>query len=400
MVVHGRRAIDMGVEKSTVAAAKTGAPHTQDAGRASWSNERQTGGRPGCGLAPSLGGNGQPLTPELQVAMQSRFAYDFSHVRIHADDRAAAVADAIGANAFTVENHIVFGTDKFAPHDPDGKRLIAHELAHVVQQQPRPRDAMLPTSFENLTLGRDGDATEREAERAAERVARGESVVIRVRAQNRLQADWVGAGIGALAGGVLGGIAGALVGGPIGALIGGGIGLLAGAIIGGLATGSKFPSYREIVGDTDVQTAITSAWSNTETAANATSRREEGFWIRLNTGTGKYEFTSTILGPSVGPTAGGSVVLGSRPADTNAGTEKAVYTVASFHTHTPTAFRPVGRAVGPSEADHRVDKSDDVVGVVYDYVESPKGSGNIPAGHPIGSPAQPYHSGPNRRQKE
>jgi hypothetical protein len=107
-----------------------------------------------------------------------------------------------------------------------------------------------------------------------------------------------------------------------------------------------------------------------------------------------------VLGPSIGPSQTGSVVLGARPADTNAGAANAIYTVGSFHTHTPTAFRPVGRPIGPSDADGRADTSDDVVGVVYDYVESPAGSGNIPAGHPLDSAAQRYHSGPNRRQRQ
>ncbi|MBL8166105.1 MAG: hypothetical protein JNJ61_29250, partial [Anaerolineae bacterium] len=94
------------------------------------------------------------------------------------------------------------------------------------------------------------------------------------------------------------------------------------------------------------------------------------------------------------------VEIGSRPADSSPGTETAVYTVASFHTHTPTTYRTVGRAIGPSEADHRVDTSDDVTGVVYDYEASPAGSGSIPAAHPIDSAAKVYQSGPVSRQKE
>lgn len=162
----------------------------------------------------------------------------------------------------------------------------------------------------------------------------------------------------------------------------------------------QFPAYGTITGNATVQQVTNTAWRNTKQAANATSRREEGFWIRLNTTNGTYAKTATILGPSVGPTATGSVVLGTRPADTPGApalTGGATYTVASFHTHTPTTFRPVGRPVGPSGADNAADTSDDVTGIVYDYVESPAGSGSIPAGHPLNSPARRYQSGPARR---
>jgi len=348
-------------------------------------------------LTNTLGNDVRPLPEGLRSVMQRRFSYDFSRVRIHADDSAGALADSIGANAFTVENHIVFGTGKFSPHGGEGRRLIAHELAHVVQQQPVPRDVAVGASLERLTPSRRGDAAEREAEAVAVRVDRGETVVVRESAREALQADW---GFGALLGGVAGGIAGALIGGPIGALIGAGIGLIGGAIIGALAAGSSiFPSYSDIVGDADAQKAMASSWASTEAAATATTRREEAFWIRLSKKTGKYEFGAKILGPSVGPTTGGSAIPGSRPADTNPGKEDAIYTVGLFHTHTPTAFRPTGRAVGPSNADESFHQAADVAGIVYDYVESPAGSRNIPAGHPIGSPAQLYHSGPDRRQK-
>jgi Domain of unknown function (DUF4157) len=342
---------------------------------------------------------GQSLNSNLQAEMGARFGYDFSHVRLHADRESAEFADSIGANALTVGNHVIFGNGKYRPDDFDGRRLIVHELTHVVQQHPVPLGSSQSSSLEDMKLGGMNDAAEREAQALAGALPRGEQVVVRQRVSNTMQADWAGAGIGALVGGGLGALVGGLAGGPLGALIGGGIGLLAGAIIGGLAGGGMFPSYREIVADGDVQAAITGAWASTEAAATAASRREEGFWIRLNTQTKKYEFTGTVLGPSVGPGATGSVILGARPADVNPDTDNAIYTVGSFHTHTPTAFRPVGRAVGPSGADHAADTSDDVVGVVYDYTESPAGSGNVPAGHPIGSPAQSYHSGPNRRQK-
>jgi len=65
--------------------------------------------------------------------MEQRFGTDFSHVRIHADREGARSAESIGANAYTLGNHIVFGENRFAPATQSGRRLIAHELSHVVQ---------------------------------------------------------------------------------------------------------------------------------------------------------------------------------------------------------------------------------------------------------------------------
>jgi hypothetical protein len=160
-----------------------------------------------------------------------------------------------------------------------------------------------------------------------------------------------------------------------------------------------FPSFAEIVAAGEVRSAVNGAWQNTLRAATPTSRREEGFWIRHNTGSGRFEMTATIIGPVIGPNQTGSVQLGSRPADVNSGLPGGVYSVGSFHTHTPTAFRPFSRAVGPSPDDGSADNSDDVVGVVVDYVESPAGSGKIPARHPLNSPERIYHSGPDRRRR-
>jgi hypothetical protein len=364
------------------------------AGNADRQNARNGADKPRhATLTAALGGQGTSLPDPVRVDMQGRFATDFSHVRVHADAQAGAVADAIGARAFTVGNHIIFGSGRFATGDADGIGLIAHELTHVVQQQPMGRDVGLPATLAGLPVSRPGDAAEREATSVAAQVLRGETFRVQERSEMRLQADWDDMTIGALAGAVVGGV----VAGPVGAVVGAAGGAAIGAAVGG--AGAAFPTYAQITGDADVTTKVTAAWASTEAAANATSRREEGFWIRKNMGTGKFEFTTTILGPSIGPAQTGSVQLGTRPADTNAGTASAIVTVGSFHTHTPTAFRTVGRPIGPSDADNSVDTSDDVVGVVYDYVESPAGSGGVPAGHPIGSTAQVYHSGPDSRQK-
>ena len=66
--------------------------------------------------------------------MQARFGEDFTDVQIHRDCVAAETAAAIGANAFTFGRHIVFGAGRCSPRTNTGRGLLAHELAHIVQQ--------------------------------------------------------------------------------------------------------------------------------------------------------------------------------------------------------------------------------------------------------------------------
>jgi hypothetical protein len=81
-----------------------------------------------------LQSSGQALDPETRTFMESRFGHDFSGVRVHTDARAADSARSLGARAFTAGRHIVFGEDEYAPQTMEGKRLLAHELTHAVQQ--------------------------------------------------------------------------------------------------------------------------------------------------------------------------------------------------------------------------------------------------------------------------
>lgn len=78
---------------------------------------------------------GQPLDVATRVFFELRFGHDFSGVRIHTDENAAESARAVGARAYTVGPHIAFAASSFAPSTDHGRRLVAHELAHVVQQQ-------------------------------------------------------------------------------------------------------------------------------------------------------------------------------------------------------------------------------------------------------------------------
>jgi hypothetical protein len=82
----------------------------------------------------ALGQRGMALPAEARSFFEPRFGHDFSRVRVHAGDQAAHAAHAVGARAFTFGNDIVFGAGEYAPAGPVGRRLLAHELAHVVQQ--------------------------------------------------------------------------------------------------------------------------------------------------------------------------------------------------------------------------------------------------------------------------
>ncbi len=77
---------------------------------------------------------GQPLPAVARNFFEPRFGHDFSQVRVHTDERAAQTAGALGADAYTVGHHVVFGPQRFAPTTPSGQSLLAHELSHVLQQ--------------------------------------------------------------------------------------------------------------------------------------------------------------------------------------------------------------------------------------------------------------------------
>jgi Domain of unknown function (DUF4157) len=81
------------------------------------------------------GREGESLPGEVRRYFEPRFGWDFSKVRIHADSDAARGARAIQARAYTLRRDIVFGAGEYTPATNEGRRLIAHELAHVVQQE-------------------------------------------------------------------------------------------------------------------------------------------------------------------------------------------------------------------------------------------------------------------------
>jgi hypothetical protein len=81
---------------------------------------------------------GQPLDRQARALLEPRFGVDFSRVRVHADATAAESARRVNALAYTVGHDIVFGAGRYAPSTAGGRWLLAHELAHVVQQSGLP----------------------------------------------------------------------------------------------------------------------------------------------------------------------------------------------------------------------------------------------------------------------
>ncbi len=101
-------------------------------------NRVQSSGTGGTAVPPIvhdvLSSPGRPLDPAMRGFMEPRFGHDFGQVRVHVDSEAAGSAEVLNARAFTNGRHIVFGRSEYAPGTMEGKRIIAHELAHVVQQ--------------------------------------------------------------------------------------------------------------------------------------------------------------------------------------------------------------------------------------------------------------------------
>ncbi|HUB35039.1 MAG TPA: DUF4157 domain-containing protein, partial [Bryobacteraceae bacterium] len=77
---------------------------------------------------------GRPLEGGIRSRMETAFGFDFSHVRIHTDTRASQLNQELNARAFTIGHDVAFGSGEFRPGTLAGDALLAHELAHVVQQ--------------------------------------------------------------------------------------------------------------------------------------------------------------------------------------------------------------------------------------------------------------------------
>jgi hypothetical protein len=115
-------------------------------------------------------GSGQPLNSEVQEQMESAFDTDFSGVRVHTDAESDALNRSLNARAFTTGQDIFFRQDSYNPGSSSGRKLIAHELTHVVQQngsQIQPK----------LMVNQPGDRYEQEADQVAQVVSQREQQV-------------------------------------------------------------------------------------------------------------------------------------------------------------------------------------------------------------------------------
>lgn len=108
---------------------------------------------------------GETQNVSVRAEMDSQFGQDFGQVRVHTDARAAEAARAVGAHAFTVGRDIVVGSGSRALQTGPGRRLLAHELTHVLQQR-----ATVGAGPGSLEVSSPLDPAEREAEAVADSV--------------------------------------------------------------------------------------------------------------------------------------------------------------------------------------------------------------------------------------
>ncbi|HEY4677149.1 MAG TPA: DUF4157 domain-containing protein [Candidatus Angelobacter sp.] len=116
---------------------------------------------------------GQPLGKTTRDFMEPKFGHDFSHVRVHTDERAAESARAVDARAYTVGNHIAFDSRNYSPGSRDGQKLIAHELAHTIQQKDAGN-----WNASALEVAPSTTPAESSADAVAEAVATGQSIAM------------------------------------------------------------------------------------------------------------------------------------------------------------------------------------------------------------------------------
>jgi len=123
------------------------------------------------GVQRALSSESHSLNATSRNLMESRFGHDFSHVRVHHGRESAASAKDVGALAYTVGADVVFGAGQYAPETDAGRHLLAHELAHVVQQGAAPGQSI------NLArVSSESSTAESEADAAADAVLAGRPV--------------------------------------------------------------------------------------------------------------------------------------------------------------------------------------------------------------------------------
>jgi Domain of unknown function (DUF4157) len=110
-------------------------------------------------------GGGRPLDPSLRTFMEGRLGHDLGSVRVHTGGAAAASARSVNADAYTVGENIVFQDHAYRPGTDAGRRILAHELAHVIQQRSGPVPGTPAPG--GIRISDLSDAGERDAERMA-----------------------------------------------------------------------------------------------------------------------------------------------------------------------------------------------------------------------------------------
>jgi outer membrane protein OmpA-like peptidoglycan-associated protein len=125
---------------------------------------------------------GQPLDRETRAFMEPHFGHDFSRVRVHTDARAAESAKAVNALAYTVGRDVVFGAGQYSPDTDKGKKLVAHELTHVLQQG----EMNNPAIGKKLEIKDPEDENERQADRFTDRVVSNKGGILGNIAQAQL----------------------------------------------------------------------------------------------------------------------------------------------------------------------------------------------------------------------
>ncbi|MCZ7406262.1 MAG: DUF4157 domain-containing protein [Candidatus Methanoperedens sp.] len=113
---------------------------------------------------------GQPLPQSVRAFFEPRFGHDFSQVQVHTDARAAESARALNALAYTVGSNIVFGAGQYSPGTSEGKKLLAHELTHAIQQ-----GTGLELVSDKLRTMNPADSSEREVETTSRAIMEGVS---------------------------------------------------------------------------------------------------------------------------------------------------------------------------------------------------------------------------------
>jgi Domain of unknown function (DUF4157) len=118
-------------------------------------------------------GGGEPLDEQTRSFMENRFDDDFGDVRVHTGGRASESADSVDAHAYTVGSNVVFAAGAYEPGSADGRRLLAHELTHVVQQRSGPVSGTPAPG--GILVSEPSDPFEQQAERVADTVAAGDA---------------------------------------------------------------------------------------------------------------------------------------------------------------------------------------------------------------------------------